>query len=134
MLNSDSGGDCSPPGVLLFMRQRTLMAQPFSVETLQTTGNPVQVAEVVAWTGASNTGTLPVSAATDGTIAFHAASGLPSGGLRLAWFDRSGKEVGAVAGVDSGFLLDAELSASRTRIAVSLQPQRETWRDRYLAH
>ena len=70
------GGDlCTAPGVLLFMRQRTLMAQPFSVETLQTTGNPLQVAEVVAWTGATNTGTLPVSAATDGTIAFHAASG-----------------------------------------------------------
>ena len=55
MLNSDSAAIYATPGVLLFMRQRTLMAQPFSVETLQTTGNPVQVAEVVAWAGASNT-------------------------------------------------------------------------------
>ena len=124
MLNSDSAAIYAAPGVLLFMRQRTLMAHPFSVETLQTTGNPVQVAEVAAGSGASNVGTLPVSAATDGTIAFHAASGVQSGGLRLAWFDRSGKEVGAVAGVDPGFLLDAELSASasRTRIAVSRSP------------
>ncbi len=121
-LTSDSAAIYAPPGVLLFMRDRTLMAQPFSLETLETTGNPVQVAEVDALTGATNIGRLPVSAAADGTMAFRAASGVQSGGLRLAWFDRSGKEVGDVAGVESGHLFDAELSPSRTRIAVARSP------------
>ena len=122
MLNSDSAAIYAPPGVLLFMRQRTLMAHPFSVETLQTTGNPVQVAEVAAWSGAANLGMLPVSAAADGTIAFRAPSGTQSDGKRLAWFDRSGKEVGAVGGVEQGLLFDADLAASGTRIAVARSP------------
>jgi Tol biopolymer transport system component len=121
-LNSDSAAIFAPPGVLLFLRERTLMAQPFSVETLETTGNPVQVAEIFGVTGATNTGTLPVSAATNGAIAFRAASGVRSGGLRLAWFDRSGKEVGNVVSIERGYMFDAELSPSGTRVAVSRNP------------
>ena len=121
-LTTDSATIYAAPGVLLFMRDRTLMAQPFSLETLETTGNPAQVAEVMAMAGATNVGRLPVSAAANGTMAFRAASGVQSGGLRFAWFDRFGKEVGGVAGVESGYLFDTELSPSRTRIAVARSP------------
>ena len=112
------------PGVLLFVRERTLMAQPFSLETYETSGSVLRVAELAALTGTVNTGSISVSASANGTIAFRGASGVPTGGMRLAWFDRSGKEIGIVGLVDPGFVTDLDLSPDGTHIAATQSPNR----------
>jgi Tol biopolymer transport system component len=120
----DSAMLYAPPGVLFFVRERTLMAQPFNLETYETFGSLLRVAELAALTGTVNTGSISVSASANGTVAFRGASGVPTGGMRLAWFDRSGTEIGRVGLVDPGFLVDLDLSPDATRIAATRSPNR----------
>src|SRR4029450_9810789 len=49
LVTSDSSPAYSPPGYLLFMRERTLMAQPFDAAKLQLTGDAVPIAEQVGF-------------------------------------------------------------------------------------
>jgi Tol biopolymer transport system component/tRNA A-37 threonylcarbamoyl transferase component Bud32 len=78
------------PGFLLFLREHTLMAQPFDAGKLETTGDPFPIAEQVNFT-TSATGQF--SASQNGVLAY--ISGL-QGGAQLTWFDRSGKTLGTV--------------------------------------
>ncbi len=48
LINADSQALYSPPGYLLFVRQGTLMGQPFDAERLQVTGDAFPIAEDVA--------------------------------------------------------------------------------------
>jgi len=83
----------APPGYLLFLREGTLMAQPFDAGKAQTTGDPVAIAEQVdssAGIGAQG----QFSASQNGVLAY--ASGGSSGNMQLTWFDRSGKPLGTV--------------------------------------
>jgi Tol biopolymer transport system component len=76
---------------VLFLRENTLMAQPFDAGSLQPVGDPFSVA-----TGASNSPTRPqvaASAASDGTLVY---LGGRSRETQLTWFDRTGKELGKV--------------------------------------
>ncbi len=82
-------------GHLLWVRDGTLMAQPFDPAQGQTTGEPVDVAEGVAFGSASRLGV--VSASNDGTLLYEGA------GIRryqLTWFDRDGKQLGEVGRPD----------------------------------
>jgi Tol biopolymer transport system component len=79
------------PGYLLFMRDRTLMAQPFDAAKLAATGEAVPVAEQVNHVanlygefGVSETGVLTFIAGGRG------------GDGQITWFDRSGTPVGTV--------------------------------------
>jgi len=47
IIRVNSNAIYSPPGYLLFVRERTLMAQPFDATKLQTTGDAVPVAEQI---------------------------------------------------------------------------------------
>ena len=91
-------------GRLLFIRQARLHAQPFDLASLRTTGNAVAVAEQVA----------AVSTSRDGTFVYRTASS--SGQRRLAWFDRSGKELGTVTAGENAEGMS--LSPDGRRIAV----------------
>ncbi len=72
-------------GYLFFMRDNTLMAQPFDAGKLQLTGEPAPVAEHVGTTQAI--GVFSVS--PSGTLAYRAGAG--TGSYQLTWFDREGK-------------------------------------------
>jgi eukaryotic-like serine/threonine-protein kinase len=82
----------SPPGYLVFGRDRTVMAQPFDASKLQTTGDPVPIAENVVRLPA--TGPQVFSVSQNGVLAY--ATGAGSGDVQLTWFDRSGKPAGTV--------------------------------------
>lgn len=83
-------------GRILFMRDQTLMAQPFNPRRLETSGEPVPIAEHVAINGAS---ARPLFSATDtGALIYQA--GETSGGWNLLWFDRDGKQTGSIPQVD----------------------------------
>jgi Tol biopolymer transport system component len=108
------------PDYLLFMRNQTLLAQPFNPRRLETTGAPVAVAEHVAYTAGTN---RPIFSASDnGTLVYQ--TGSAQGGWRLLWFGRDGKPMGSVADYDR--YLDPALSPDGTRLAVALYSDQGT--------
>ncbi len=93
VLANDSDAIYSAPapgksGYLLFVRARTLMAQPFDPGDAKTTGDPVVVARPVGYSGNTN----PFSVSGAGTLVF--ASGTEES--QLTWFDRSGNRTATV--------------------------------------
>ena len=82
-----------PPGYLLFARDRTLMAQPFDAAKLQTTGDPLPIAEQVDYRSGGFAYSY-FAASQNGVLAY--ASGGYGGNLQITWFDRTGKSAGTV--------------------------------------
>ena len=76
----------------MFLRDGTLLAQPFDLDRLTTSGDAFPIAEQV---GLELTTAPLVSAADDGTLAFRSDTG--SVGAPI-WANRAGVEVGAVSG------------------------------------
>jgi len=72
-------------GNLLFLRGRTLMAQPFDTGRLTTTGDAIPVAEQIQG--------RDFSASSNGTLVYAAGAAFQR---QLAWFDRSGKRLASV--------------------------------------
>jgi eukaryotic-like serine/threonine-protein kinase len=75
-------------GYLFFMRESTLMAQPFDAGKLELEGEPVPVAQQVATTQAIGV----FSASSSGVLAY--LPGIQGGLYQLTWFDRGGKILG----------------------------------------
>jgi eukaryotic-like serine/threonine-protein kinase len=75
----------APPGYLLFVRDRTLVAQPFDAKALKTKGEPIPLAEQV---GTDSVGLARFSVSRDGTLAYRVGET----GDRFLWLDRSGRE------------------------------------------
>ena len=97
-------------GQLLFMRDRTLLAQPFDARRLEVTGEPVPLAERV---GAFQ-GYGYFSASTNGVLVYRSDA---AGVSQLTWFDQQGKGLGTAlepAGYDT-----VSLSPDGTRAVVS---------------
>ena len=80
-------------GYLLFVPDRTLMAQPFDASKIQTTGDAVPIAEQVDYFIGAGLGLFSVS--RNGTLVF--SSGRTGRNKKqLTWFDRNGKSGGSV--------------------------------------
>jgi Tol biopolymer transport system component len=95
ILAANSQATYSPPGYLLFLRERSLMAQPFDAGTAVTTGDPIPIAEQVDYfRDAFGNINSVFSASQNGVLAYN--SGGSGNDLQLTWFDRSGKVVGTV--------------------------------------
>lgn len=92
VLAANSNAVYSPPGRLLFVRDRTLMAQPFDADKLETTGEPVPIAEQIDYISAIARGYF--SASQNGVLSY--SSGGSGADSQLTWFDRSGKPTGTV--------------------------------------
>jgi eukaryotic-like serine/threonine-protein kinase len=89
-------------GYLFFMRDNTLMGQPFDAGSLKVTGEPVPVVEGVATTG--SIGVFSVS--PSGALAYR--SGASAGNYLLTWVDRQGKTLDTFG--QNGFDGDVRLS------------------------
>ena len=74
------------PGYLLFVRDRTLVAQRFDLKSLKTVGEPAPVAEKI---GTDSVGLARFSVSRNGVLAYRTGDS----GNRLLWLDRSGKEL-----------------------------------------
>ena len=79
----------APQGYLLFVRDRTLVAQPFDAKAMKTTGEPVPLAEQI---GIDAVGLARFSVSRDGVLAYRTGES----GNRMVWLDRSGKELETV--------------------------------------
>jgi len=75
-------------GRLLFLRESTLMAQPFDTGRLELTGEPVPIAERVAAAGSF----AQFAVSGNGVLAYRSGGGLQAS--ELTWFDRKGTVVG----------------------------------------
>jgi Tol biopolymer transport system component len=79
----------SPPGYLLFVKEGTLLAQPFDAGKGEFTGEPVPVAENVSAGGANFQGRYSVS--QTGILTYWVGRGASAN--RLVWVDRKGAEL-----------------------------------------
>jgi len=111
LFGADSGAVYAAPGRLLFLREGTLLAQPFDPVALRITGDPVPVAEKVS----RNTDTLYAAYAVSESGALLYKSGSDSI-KQVAWIDRSGRRLGALG--LKGELGNPELSPDGTRLAL----------------
>jgi eukaryotic-like serine/threonine-protein kinase len=107
-------GDSSA-GRLLFLREGTLMAQPFDATRLTLGAEPVPVAERV---GSFRDGGF-FSASTNGVLVFRAADA----DSQLTWFDRQGTVIGRFS--EPGAFRDVALSPDATRAVVSRTDPRD---------
>jgi tRNA A-37 threonylcarbamoyl transferase component Bud32 len=109
-------------GFVLFVRDNTLLGQPFDAARLSTTGDPVVIAQNIANTIGFANGAL--SASVTGVLAYRTRS---AGGVasQLVWHDRRGKTLGPVG--DQADQTEVQLSPDGTGLAVSvLDPTRRT--------
>jgi len=92
LVRASSSMAYAPPGYLLFLRERNLFAQPFDAKSLRITGDPLPVAEQIQWFPQNYRALFTVS--ENGVLLYQtrAASTLS----QLAWFDRTGKELGSL--------------------------------------
>ncbi|MDH3215268.1 MAG: serine/threonine-protein kinase, partial [Candidatus Krumholzibacteria bacterium] len=101
-------------GYLLFLRDATLMAAPFAPGTGELGADPVPLPDKVAFD--PTTWIAAISASDNGTLAYH-AGGIASSKNRLAWFDRSGKELDVLD--ETEFYYSISISPGEDRVAVA---------------
>jgi eukaryotic-like serine/threonine-protein kinase len=101
----------APPGYLLFVRDKTLVAQRFDPKAQKTLGEPVPLAEQI---GTDSVGLARFSVSREGTLAYRTGES----GSRLLWVDRAGKEIETAA--DPGELGNPALSPRGDRLAFDL--------------
>ena len=103
-------------GHLLYVRARTLMAQPFDTNRLETTGSAIPLTEQELEQRISYA-IFGFSVSQNGVLVFQSAADSAS---RLIWYDQSGKEAGQLP--DVGYA-DPSLSPDGRFLAVSSDDQ-----------
>ena len=104
-------------GYLVYLRGATLMAQPFDANRLQTAGEAFPIAEQVQRGGFAGPQSLTAgvfSVSENGVLAYQ--MGRPPGNVQLAWFDRSGKQLGVLG--DQADYRNVRLSPDGKRASV----------------
>jgi len=110
-LSTTSGGAVYADGYFLSLRDTTLVAQRFDVETHTLSGDPMPVAEQV--TLDPNYGIGVFSASSNGVLAYQSGSRESN---ELVWLDANGRHLGSAGQPDA--YLDLALSPDGTRAAV----------------
>jgi len=125
LLNTNTGTVVYSQGHLLFLRGTTLMAQPFDARHLVLTGDAFPIAEQIQIQSNPNAGYGLFSASSNGVLAYQTGTGTTA--TQLAWFDRTGKQVGKLG--DSATYADLVLSPDEKRASVSISDgqQRDIW-------
>ena len=113
LLKSDTMGEYAS-GHLLFVRDQTLMAQPFDPNSLALSGEPQPLVEHIVMNPASSRPLF--SASANGRLIYQ--SGLTSGGWILLFADRTGKQIASLA--QTGRYLGPSLSPDGTRVATAI--------------
>jgi Tol biopolymer transport system component len=90
LIAADTAGSYLPPGFLLFIRQRALIALRFDAKKGEVSGDPITIA-----TGTS----AGFSVSATGLVAYRAGNG---GRGQLTWYDRLGKTLGVVGDPEDG--------------------------------
>jgi Tol biopolymer transport system component len=112
----------SRAGHLVFLRQTTLMAQPFDPIKTELSGEPAAIADGVDSFVTTSHGLFSVS--NTGTLVYRTGSG---GQAVVTWFDQQGNPVGTVG--DPGDYAFPAISPDGRRVAVAVGPgaSRDIW-------
>ncbi len=102
-------------GLLLFVRGRTLVAQPFDADRLELSGEPRAIAEDIMHYGEIGPTALGIfSISTNGVLCYQTGNRELS---QLTWFDRSGKQLGQAG--SPGLYNEPALSPDGQRLALN---------------
>ena len=112
LVDADSGGELSPSGELLFVRQGTLFAATLDVNEGRLTSTPTPVAEGVFVRDPD--GAPVFSVARSGAIAYRPSS-TGGGRQQFVWFDRTGQRIENVGDPDSALVWSPSLSPDESR-------------------
>jgi Tol biopolymer transport system component len=110
------------PGLIVFVRDGTIIGQRFDAKTGRIEGDPFAVAEGVRYF--LSTGVAAVATSASGTLAFQTGQDLQ----RLEWLDRTGRVLGTVASTAGHLASAMSLSADGEQLLVTRQDERlGTW-------
>ncbi|HXI02063.1 MAG TPA: hypothetical protein VNI57_02695, partial [Candidatus Saccharimonadales bacterium] len=112
LLDVDSLAQYVAPGYLIFVRDDSLLAQPFDAKTSKLAGAPVPLVENLP---ADRFGLAEFSASAEGTLVYRRGS---SARRRLVWVDRSGKEIAQEG--EREWYTNPALSTDGKRLAVTI--------------
>jgi Tol biopolymer transport system component/tRNA A-37 threonylcarbamoyl transferase component Bud32 len=124
LLDADVAAIYLHPGKLVFIRQGTLFAQDFDADQLALSGNPVPIAEQVAFR--SGFYSAAISASATGILAYRSG---PAERRQFIWFDRSGREISKVGNLDSADASAPSMSPDGRYIALdrTMDTNRDIW-------
>jgi serine/threonine protein kinase len=105
-----------PPGYLLFRRGGRLMAARFDADRLAVVGDPVELVDRIDYFAA--TGRTAFGASEKALVYWPGSDARLS---RLAWFDRTGREVGGIA--SAGMYVSPRFSPDGRQLAVAVMEQ-----------
>lgn len=125
ILVATSAATYVPTGHLLYLRGTTLVAQPFDVDRLRTTGDAIPVVEDVGYYTPSRGATF---SASDNGLLIYSGGGV--GHSDLAWYDRSGHRLSTLD--DKNLYFDLALAPDGNRLAISRADQKTTLIDIWL--
>jgi Tol biopolymer transport system component len=108
-------------GHLLFLRERTLMAQPFDSGRLVVSGDPVPIAEQIQ----TIAGYGFFSASDSGVLAYQ--TGTAAGAPQLVWVDRAGKVLTAVGKPAAYGSLALSPDGRRALVSLAAQAGADLW-------
>ena len=115
LLNATSANAVYTEGYLLFLREATLIAQPFDARRLVLKGDAFPIAERIR----TSVSTQPYgyfSASENGALVYQ--TGAETANSQLLWFDRAGKQISALG--DPAAYRSVELSPDGKRASVSV--------------
>ena len=112
-------------GYLVFHRENTLFGQPFDPDSLALVGDPVHIADQLAFNAATGRGSFDLS--QNGVLLYTQGGGATGAAGRarvnpdwqFGWRDRKGTVLGLIG--DSGLHGDMDLSPDETQVAVTRQ-------------
>lgn len=105
LFDADTAAVFVPPAAILFVRGGRLMMQRFDAATQKLAGEPCVIAHGIV---VDSTGAAAVSASETGAIVYR--TGSVNRQRQLAWFDRSGQQIGDAFPPDSDSPLNPRLS------------------------
>ncbi|HET9362497.1 MAG TPA: protein kinase [Vicinamibacterales bacterium] len=113
VMNSLGRAAFSPPGFLLYLRDGTLLAHRFNLDTLGLEGEPISIAQDVRF-GGGNNGRNAFGISSNGVLAYR--SGGFGGNAQVTWYTRDGKADGSA--LESGEYGPIQLSPDDKRLVV----------------
>jgi Tol biopolymer transport system component len=122
LLNVDSENVAYSRGHLVFLRETTLMAQPFDAQRLELSGEAFPIAGQIATMGGPTLGVF--SASDSGVLVYQSAWSSKS---QLTWFDRAGHQLSTLG--DKADYFDVRLSPDGTRAAIAVRDEAARTRD-----
>jgi hypothetical protein len=107
LLGANGGMAYAEPGYLLYVQNRTLVAEPFDPTRLQTTGEPFSVLERV---GQGHAFSRAFSVSRTNVLTYRREVDI---GTRLVWCDRTGKQLQSIAAPDEYEIFSLSPDGSR---------------------